>query len=258
MNGVVSGSDATREYDRIRRQCAPPPFGVGPGLLKPLKKPAVLPPVAGYSLWLDGSYSGNSNATWVDQSGNGYNAQQTGGSASQLTANAVNGMSAYGFGGVTYGAGYYKTGAYPTSSYVSLFVMLVVNPLASANGGVVAVSYAYYAVDVGNPAGYGGVQVYAGNEQVIGSGSLPATGTPQLFTLIASSPNSYVVTYGPQTLPSYYLVPTVSSLPRYVGRDPIYTGEGFYGYLCEILEYPFTVTSPQAAAISSYLTTKWG
>src|ERR1700722_11818726 len=138
--------ETMRYGHRRKRHAAPPPSWTGGFMPGPVATPApTTPPVAGYSLWLDATYTSNTNSEWKDQSGNNYHAVITNSGGTLELGTGINGLQCY-IGTLTgANASYMATPAYPVGP---AFTAMAVYQLSATAGvtqgrqGLISANYA--------------------------------------------------------------------------------------------------------------------
>jgi hypothetical protein len=226
-----------------------------------------VPPVPGYDLWLDGTFSGNTATTWYDRSGNGYNATATshGGGSMQLLPTDCYGRQCYRFSS-TGGNGdqpYMVTAAsWPLGSFTLFLVFRLTNPSASLNrpGGFatatdctnLSVEPIYDNVTNAWPTGYV-------NHTSYGQPGSPLNNNMHIAA-IAKAGDTY---YDPW-LDGVWVgtrstgAPPSTTDSRTIGYTSNCGTEVMYGDMAEVIEYPFDLTLQQYKTVDEYLGVKWG
>lgn len=227
------------------------PFGIGPGLIR-LQAPLIsTPTVSGYSLWLDATYSGNTNSTWVDQSGNNYNTTVLSGSDPVLTAGNIGGKTAYVFS--TAASTAMATPSYSTGvSDITAVAVFRSDDLTSLGSSPLDANYSTgpYAFAYGTNIG-----VYFWREGSHTPNQTPDN-NPHIMMIVVSGTTvtGYIdnVSVG-----SFTAATLIASLRRYVGYYQVYT-HSLTGAVGEVVEWPFALTDAQRNSEYTRLSTKWG
>ena len=233
--------------------------------------PGVLPSsISGLSLWLDGAdpagtgtppANGATVSTWVDKSGNGYNATVA---SSRIggTFNAASNCVYFQASNVGYVTSY---PANPTSE--TMFVVFNNPSPSSANNIIIGGQRGARSLGAGYSAAAG-----TGSSQVVGNLNnevawLAATttatsgyylsGTTAIVTSqFTSSSNSISLNGG--TVSSGGAPAFSNSTTTYLGVDTTTTIYYYIGYAMEIIFYNSILTTAQCQNIQAYLSTKWG
>jgi hypothetical protein len=236
----------------------PPPFGLGLGLVHPFASLAPPPPLAGYSLWLDATYGGNTSSSWVDQSAGAHTATPAGaGAAAVLVPGAVNGRAAYQF---TSGGAYLATPSYAGSTSVTAIAAFQAIATTSSRGGVIDADESNnYAMIYGTAEGsewFGSAtHVFALSSVVYGSVSIQAGVYDPTNSF---SGNGVVGWYNNASfgVPLPATARSAVATVRTIGRWTL-VAQTINAYLCEIVEWPFTLTIPQLTNEYNRLAAKW-
>ena len=225
--------------------------GFGPLTVTPIAAPANLPPVGGYSLWLDATNGSNTTSLWHDQSGSGRDATPQ--STSPTLGMGINGLPSYNFTSTT---------GMVTAPYLVSF----------ASGFTVAVVYQAITLQAGQNteicASNGNYDISRGNglftcyDIFLGAGNTVVSGTVYSGAHIAWG--SWSVAAGMSSAEDTTLLvntansstPPASTEVRYVGSGP--NGDILEGYIGEMIEWPFLLTTPQFLSVHTYLSAKWG
>ena len=241
--------------------------GFGPNLLGISAKPApVVPPVAGYVLWLDGTYASNDNTSWKDRSGNGYDAVIHNVDINNkfvLAPGAVNGKQCYhGTNGANY---YFQIPSYPTSPAVTAYVVYQSSSGGSINfntrNELFGVQYDYgwslqFPYVSNSDYGTFGYFVDSSVNLIVGV----EDSAPHVMSGVYPRPAGTYQTYRDGTAFGYvtHTALGTTSRIRYVGNWEGVLNYGFEGYICEVIEYQTALSALDDARVDNYLGTKWG
>jgi hypothetical protein len=236
-----------------------PPFGVSMGLQAP--KPASSgPPVPGYTLWLDATYSGNTDSTWVDQSGNGYNATLTSGTAPVLTPNAVNGKAAYLFSGPGTST-LMQTPALPALTAPCGFAVFIVFQCSntSLQTSVVDANFDLcYSIEYGSSYG---PEFWVGGSDYLAGGTTDTSTHCLAMTYDSVSGNRSCYLDGTLLNTTTIAGSSLPSQPRTIGCFHSYSGVTWAGHICAVLEYDSetgpALTNTQITDTSAFLQGEW-
>jgi len=230
--------------------------GLGPVLsITPPAAAPVGPPVTGYSLWLDATYASNTNSVWYDQSGGGHNATPTS-HAPVLTANAVNGNQCYAVGSTKTGSAYtdLATPSFARVNPVTVFVVFQAITTTTYAGPIDCGYSSQYSIQYSSS--YGSEFWFAGTNYL--NHDTPNTNTHCLAETMGSGT---IYAYKDGTLlngaGTAATGGSAGNFIRYLYFQS-YNRESMDGYLCEIVEYPFVLSSGQFTSVEGYLSTKWG
>jgi hypothetical protein len=226
--------------------------------------PAGTPPVTGYNLWLDASYSpsltlsGSLVSGWADRSINANNATQaTSGDQPTYVASSQNGLGDIDFTGA-------QTLNLPlgiAGSTASIFAVVRLTIPWQGVAVKIGDQGSGYGVGIGNTTfdsqGLNAVASYDGYGWLAGSTSL-STSNAMILSLIVggSSGTLYLDAVSQQTISGSPFAPAnYASIGGYGGGQR--TGRDWYGTIYEVLVYPSALSSGQQAEIQSYLSSKW-
>ena len=226
--------------------------GIGPTMLGVTHKAGL--PVAGATVWFDATKSGNTNSTWYDSSGNGHTATVASGTVPTLTPSAINGKSAYLF--VSANNTRMGTAAFPSNTNVSVFVAFKLTN-TTPYAALIDVSYsANYSMEYSST--YGPEFWWASADYL----NYTATDlNTHIMAMTAKSGAGGYVSYldGIALNTASGGTGSTTSYIRAIGWFSSYgAGNTISGYLGEIVEYPFVLTTAQFKSVDEYLGTKWG
>ena len=244
----------------------PPPSWLGGLMPGPIVAPAPPgPPVPGYSLWLDATYASNTNATWFDQSGNGYDASITdAGGTFALTSSGINGLASY-QGSDGSNSSFAATPTYATGPALTALAVYQLSAAGTMNGrqGLVSAGYAtdyILMTSFGRGTGSGTFgYVHASPAGLVGANLDTAAHVASVVY-----PDPSVVNQaswyqdGALWTTSSATPPAVGSQVRYVGNWEGILNVCINGFIGEIIEYPFALSNAELASVTSYLGAKWG
>jgi hypothetical protein len=217
--------------------------------------PIIGPPVIGETLWFDASrISGVSNgsalASWPDLSGGGFDVSATGTARPTYTTGAVNGLPAVIFNGSTHQLA--RTGlpmntAQPwTVAAVAIGLDVSGNSRAlfTASDLVGSNAEMYKAISYGIQAG-------------AGRNSTDSAGTGLHCVIAVFNGAASTIRTDAHTVTVAASIGTNKWLGNlYVGFDGSSTF--WQGTVCELIFYPFILTTPQQDTLQASLKTKWG
>jgi hypothetical protein len=219
------------------------------------------PPVAGYSLWLDATYTGNTASSWTDQSGYGRNAT-TGGTTPTL-GTGIGGLQCYvwpnGSNSISL-----VTPSYPGSTAFSVFAVyqLSSSGLGGGRQGLIDATYSDQYILMtswGNGSGSGDFGYVVASPFTLQGANLDTNAHVGsiVYPVTSISPEGILYWDGTDWGHAGGATGATSSRVRTIGMWPILM-TGLRGSIGEVIEYPFALTPTQYTLVDRYLGTKWG
>jgi concanavalin A-like lectin/glucanase superfamily protein len=214
------------------------------------------PPVAGYIAWWDATaITGVADAaalsSWTDSSGNGHTLTSTFNPTYYKTTSAklVNGLPAVWFNGSNT-----SMTATVSSQVQPVTLIAVVSGATSLSSGPCLIATNAGSGDI--LAATNTVWFYNAGNGVVGGGPTPNSGTHQVAGVFNHAGASSLTVDGSTS---------TTADPGAIAPGPNCTigatggGGGFLnGALCEIIYYPFALSSTDIGSVASYLSPKWG
>jgi hypothetical protein len=240
----------------------PPPVGLSAGVHQVF--PASGPPVSGASLWLNAPNVANSNATWLDQSGNSNNATITNSGGTLALATGINGLQCY-RGSDGGNQSYAATPTYATTVAFTAYAVYQLSAAGTTHGrqGLISANYATEYIlmtSFGSGSGSGIFGYVNGSPATLVGSNLDAN--PHIGAVVYPDPavmrQSSWYLDGALWTTGNILPPTAGSQIRYIGNWEGVLNLCINGWIGEIIEYPFAHSAAQVTSTFAYLGAKWG
>jgi hypothetical protein len=235
------------------------------------KKTAVLPPVAGYNLWLDASdattftySSGSLVSAWADKSTYGYNmTQSTVGYQPTRTLAAQNGLPA-----VTFTASLLKNASLSWGASTTVLFIVAREDKTAGTGFMNLVTTGSgstgewgYGIGANSSGDY--ISIFDIGQNLVGFNTTMSSTNADVLAFesagISGSSVTAALAKNGTNAPSSPTTLTNTSTATGMGiGSAAATSEPFTGYICEVILYPFGMSGASRASVESYLKTKWG
>jgi hypothetical protein len=189
-------------------------------------------------------------------SGNGYDATSYTDTYPVLTAGALNGRAAYLFPGAGFISYFVAPTFIGTAEFAAFVVFRCLN--TTLYGAPLDADYVnHYSMEYSSYGSYG-AEYWVGNTDYLNHGIVD--NSLHCMALMRDSSGN-MMSYLDGALLNTQTTTHASgpAVVRGVGCFHSYGGgQGFNGYVGEVLEYPFALSGPQLSSVNSYLAAKWG